>query len=201
MRLEPQKKGKIKIILTPQDMASFGVSYEQMDYGDPRTRRILTHLLETARLRAGFLCPDGAKLLIEAFPTLEGGCTILFTVLGCGTDHLSRPESIFAFAFPTLEALGKAAAHLEAQRTLPGADECRCSLYRLPGEYRILCRLQHPLSTGTGQRKEQPPCHRELLRRGRYAGTGHLAAAYCGEHGQLLASQNALKKLARCWEE
>ena len=58
MRFVPQKKGRLKVILSPQDMDSFGVTYSQMDYSDLKTRRILAGVLESARRQTGFCCPQ-----------------------------------------------------------------------------------------------------------------------------------------------
>lgn len=199
MRFEPQKNGKLKVTLAPRDMASLGITYEQMDYSDPQTRSILTRLLEAARKRSGFSCPDNARLLIELFPTLEGGCSILFTVLEqrAKVNPTAQAEQTFAFAFPSLDPLGQAAAKLERQNSLPDSYGCRCSLYRLGEEYRLLCQLRHPADP---DQQREHPCLRELLRRGRQAGRGALAAAYCDEHGELIISQYALKQLAQCWK-
>ena len=194
MRFVPQKKGRLKVILSPQDMDSFGVTYSQMDYSDLKTRRILAGVLESARRQTGFCCPEGSRLLIELFPVLKGGCVIVFTVLepAGGGCFEQGPEEIFVFAFPRLEPLGQAARTL-AEKPIPKG--CRCALYRLGEEYRIVCHLPQPLSDPAGH-----PCRRELLRHGRCAGTGELAEAYCEEHGTLLAPQDALQKLAECWK-
>ena len=203
MRFVPQKKGRLKAILSPEDMDSFGVTYSQMDYGDVKTRRLLAWVLESARRQTGFRCPESTRLLIELFPVLKGGlgglgglggCVIVFTILEqMGTERpAQRAEEVFVFAFSPLEPLGQAAAAL-AGRSFPRG--CRCALYRLGEEYRIVCHLPRPLRD-----LNEHPCRRELLRRGRCAGTGELAEAYCEEHGTLLAPQNALEKLAVCWK-
>lgn len=197
MRFEPQKKGKLKVILTPQDMASLNLTYDQMDYNDRKTRLLLSKLLETARQKGRFLYPDNSRLLIELFPTLEGGCVLLFTILAAGGQEPSAANDTFAFSFQSLEPLGQTAARLDALQALPGSEGCVCTLYRLNEEYRLLCQLRRPIGP---DRQRSHPCLKELRKHGREAGTGRIAAAYCEEHGALLAAQDALKKHALCWK-
>ena len=148
MRFVPQKKGRLKVILSPQDMDSFGVTYSQMDYSDLKTRRILAGVLESARRQTGFCCPESSRLLIELFPVLKGGCVIVFTVLepAGGGCFEQGPEEIFVFAFPRLEPLGQAARTL-AEKPFPKG--CRCALYRLGEEYRIVCHSPSATRPGT----------------------------------------------------
>ena len=57
------------------------MTYEQLDYANEPTRRMMEALLRSAGGVTGF---DGGKgrLLIEVFPAPEEGCVIYFTRLG-----------------------------------------------------------------------------------------------------------------------
>jgi len=200
MRFEPQKKNKLKVILSPKDLSSSGLTYAQLDYNDQRTRLLLSRLLDSARQKGIFAYPDQSRLLIELFPTFEGGCVIFFTVLDSQVFQERKDfsaQKIFAFSFRNLEDLGRPAARLDALKALPDPKECSCSLYRLQDEYRIVCQFERPVSP---ENYLNHPCFKELCKYGRPAGTGPVAAAYCEEHGELLAAQDALKKLAMCWK-
>ena len=197
MRFEPQKKDRLKVILSAQELALLGLSYAQLDYNDQRTRLLLSRILDSARQKGRFSYPDNSRLLIELFPTLEGGCVILFTVLDFQVQKKPPAQKTFTFAFGSLEDLGKTAAKLDSLGFLPDPGGCLCRLYRFPDEYRIACQLEHPASP---EKQMKHPCLKALCKYGRPAGTGPVAAAYCEEHGELLAGQDALKKIALCWE-
>lgn len=80
MNIKLLHKHKLQITLTAQDLAQLGITYESLDYVDPKTRKAITRLLERAQEETGF-SPQGCKLLIEAYPLSRGGCVVCFTTL------------------------------------------------------------------------------------------------------------------------
>ena len=100
MRFEKISPEKIRITLTEQDLEEYRLTYQQMDYNDPKTRSILQTLLVLAEEKTDFSCPDHSRLLIELFPAPGSGCTVSFTLL-------SIPEKTrcWVYGFSNLEIL------------------------------------------------------------------------------------------------
>lgn len=75
-----QKDNRICIRLTREDMVELDITYEELDYSNVETRRVLWTLLDEARHKLGRNISLTQKMLVEAVPDHEGGCTIYFTV-------------------------------------------------------------------------------------------------------------------------
>ena len=72
---------KLKIMLTAADMEKYDLRVEEIDYDNTHTRRALWEILDEAKLQSGF---DAAsdKVLIQLYPSRDGGCEIFVTKLG-----------------------------------------------------------------------------------------------------------------------
>lgn len=81
MKIEMQSGDKIMVELTDSDMKSLDITYEDMDYGNIETRRVIWTLLDEAKRVLGRNIDPSERMLIEAMPGENGGCTLLFTVL------------------------------------------------------------------------------------------------------------------------
>lgn len=75
-----QKDNRICVKLTHEDMVELDITYEELDYSNIETRRVLWTLLDEARHKLGRKISLAQKMLVEAMPDHEGGCTIYFTV-------------------------------------------------------------------------------------------------------------------------
>ena len=75
-----QTDNRICVRLTYEDMVELDITYEELDYSNIETRRVLWTLLDEARHELGRNIHLTQKMLIEAMPDNEGGCTIYFTV-------------------------------------------------------------------------------------------------------------------------
>lgn len=80
MKIKAQTDNRICIELTHEDMVELDITYEELDYSNIETRRVLWTLLDEARLQLGRNIRLTQKMLIEAVPNDNGGCTIYFTV-------------------------------------------------------------------------------------------------------------------------
>ena len=80
MKIKAQTDNRICIELTQEDMLELDITYEELDYSNIETRRVLWTLLDEARLKLGRNISLTQKMLIEAIPGDKGGCTIYFTV-------------------------------------------------------------------------------------------------------------------------
>ena len=71
---------KLKITLSPEDIAEYNIDPDDSDYENPKTRRAFWRILDVARERCGFKI-SGDKLLIQFYPAAGGG-EIFVTKLG-----------------------------------------------------------------------------------------------------------------------
>ncbi len=72
---------KIKIMLTPEEVLARGIRIEDTDYDDPEIRRIFRKILEEASEKAKFELGK-EKLLVQAYPSRDGGLELFVTKLG-----------------------------------------------------------------------------------------------------------------------
>ena len=80
MTVIPEGTGKIKIILSSQDVKMLGITVSSLDCSNPDTRRMLRTLFKSAAKSIGL--PDTSdRLLIEAYPHKDGGGVLYFTQL------------------------------------------------------------------------------------------------------------------------
>ena len=100
---------KLKIIMTPEDAARYDFSTASADYDSPDTRRLFWRILDEAGEAVGF-DPKGDKVLIQFYPSKDGGCEIFVTKLGVlsasaarlvtkseNVTMLSRTRSLYRF--------------------------------------------------------------------------------------------------------
>ncbi|MBO5935617.1 MAG: adaptor protein MecA [Clostridia bacterium] len=80
MKIKAQTDNRICIELTHEDMLELDITYDELDYSNIETRRVLWTLLDEARLELGRNISLTQKMLIEAIPDNNGGCRIYFTV-------------------------------------------------------------------------------------------------------------------------
>lgn len=75
-----QMDNRICVKLTSQDMIELDITYDELDYSNIETRRVLWTLLDEARHKLGKNIHLTQKMIVEAVPDNDGGCTIYFTV-------------------------------------------------------------------------------------------------------------------------
>lgn len=72
--------GKIKIMLSPEDMKRYSLNAEELDYNDQKTRVKVWRILDHIKKNHGF-DPEGDKLLIQFYPSKDGGAELFVTKL------------------------------------------------------------------------------------------------------------------------
>lgn len=127
-------ESKIKIVLTEEERASYGLGASAPDISGPGARRSFWRILDMAKKDVGF-DPSGDKILIQLYPIKNGGCEIFVTKLGILPESsarlvsksnkvamLSKKNSLYAF--DDYEDLIKAARAVRAVSgdTLPQSD-------------------------------------------------------------------------------
>lgn len=74
------ESGRIKIVLTTDDTRELGISMAKIDCSDPDTRLLLRAVFQLAAYRLGKNFRS-KRLLIEAYPHINGGGILYFTPL------------------------------------------------------------------------------------------------------------------------
>ena len=74
-------KEKLKIILTHEDLRSFEMDEDDLDYANTETKRMLWDILHQAKSSVGFNA-DGHRVLVQLYPSRHGGCEMFVTRLG-----------------------------------------------------------------------------------------------------------------------
>ena len=189
MKIVSPQENKIVVELTSDDLTELDITYEEMDYGNIETRRVIWTILDRARHTLSRDIDPSGKMLIETVPTPEGGCVLYITVLetpphslGCrGVLRIHKERTRFTYAFASLDDLTACAARIRESVREP----CRSSLFLLDGQYRLTVHSALP-----------PRRVRTLLAEyGVPCADGALPDAFLREHGKLLAEDDAIEKL------
>lgn len=120
MQIDFSDGGCLSVMVSDEELASMGMSFEKLDWHDPETRNVLHTLLQVAKHEVGYI-PYGT-VLVEALP-LEGGCLFLIT-----PEDTKTPDAPEIFRIPDAETLLQLAAAI-GRDTPPG------SLYRTENGY------------------------------------------------------------------
>lgn len=81
MEIQAGTGGKICVTLTKKDLQDLDITYEELDYSNIETRRVIWTILDQARKVLGKSITLDNKLLINAMPANDGGCCLEFTQL------------------------------------------------------------------------------------------------------------------------
>ncbi len=79
MKIEADGEEKISVTLTEADMQELDITYEEMDYSNIETRRVIWTILDEARRVLGKNIDIDNRLLVQVSPADCGGCIIRFT--------------------------------------------------------------------------------------------------------------------------
>ncbi|MBQ8508746.1 MAG: adaptor protein MecA [Clostridia bacterium] len=176
--------GKLKLMLTKDDLDHYELDCDCIDCDNPSTRRALRSMLDDARRLSGF---DAAsdKIFVQLYPSKDGGAEIYITKLNTPAADLMEPvddnrkvtvSDVWGFA--QMDDLLHACAHIE-RRGFDGdssawSDGRRC--------YLLL---------------EEKLTYRACLDRG-----GREAWSFLGDYGRNLAGGTALSYIrehCRCF--
>lgn len=199
MILELVDETRLLIILSPEDMEDYQLTFDSLDWRDGHSRKVIKEFLQLACRQKGF-CPGDSRLLIEAVPD-EEGCVLLVTMLPEEKPKRKRYRikenhpalTPFLFRFDQAENLLAAIDRVYRQFYRAKGAACSSRLYLLGGAYYLIL---------YGGRRLPCPVEILLTEYGVYQGKGSQAAAQVLEHGKLLAGEDAISllgpRLARC---
>lgn len=167
MDIQPISSNRFIVGLTIDDMIELDITYDEMDYSNIETRRVIWTILDTVRRDTGRDVDPSGNLTIEAAPDADGGCLLMFTVAS-GQNQKSETVVLKAnatriFEFENVDNL------LDFLRFLPNNASKR--IFSAEGKYRI------ELAADTAN-----SLNRELNEYGKFIGKDSLTAAYTHEH-------------------
>jgi negative regulator of genetic competence, sporulation and motility len=189
VQIESIDSSTIKITLSHQDLSRLDITYEQMDYQDPATRKALLGLLRQAQTQTGLDLTE-SKLFVEAFPDENDGCILYINLVsphpkdsgiyskGCGFN------TPLIFQMDTIEEvsglcsrLQKGMNHLVVKSSLFSQDQAYWLLLY------TYCRMEDRLIAAASEF-------------GRYMGKGSILAAMVREHSREIIAKDAIETIA-----
>lgn len=203
-------ESKLKVMLTPDDLESFEIRTEELDYSNTETKRMFWDILNRAKHSIGF-DTDGQRVLVQLYPSHSGGCEMFITKLGsvlscaegegkenvkeqdvqtplhCKTAHrpIGDKGRTGVFRFESLEIL------LQVCRRLLNVGYTGDSAAYRSDDGRYYLRLSGLDPTGFPVLDEYSflpeygsPCSPEAL------------SSYINEHGKTVCPENAVEKLS-----
>lgn len=173
MDIQPISSNKFIVGLTLDDMIELDITYDEMDYSNIETRRVIWTILDTVRKDTGRDVDPSGNLMIEAAPDPDGGCLLMFTVAS-GRNKKSETVVLKAnatriFEFENVDNL------LDFLRFMPSNASKR--IFLAEGKYRI------ELATDTAN-----SLNRIINEYGRFVGKDSLTVAYTHEHWKELST-------------
>ena len=81
LKIEANGEEKISVTLSKTDMTDFDITYDEMDYSNIETRRVIWTILDEAKKVLGKPINIDNRLLIQVSPADDGGCFLQFTQL------------------------------------------------------------------------------------------------------------------------
>ena len=71
-------ESKLKLTLAREDLAEFDLDAEDLDYSKTDTKRMFWDILSRVKRNVGFET-DGYRVLVQLFPSRDGGCEMFIT--------------------------------------------------------------------------------------------------------------------------
>lgn len=112
MELIKIDENRLKVMLTAEDLRTYDIAFDRLDYSGTETRRVIWSILDTAKKETGFDAA-GDKICIRAFRDKDGGCELFVSRV---TAPPRRTPKKHLYAFSTCEALCAACKRLSACR-------------------------------------------------------------------------------------
>ncbi len=93
MKIEAIGEEKILVALSDKDLIELDITYDEMDYSNIETRRVIWTILDEAKRSLGKPIDTDGRILIEVTPSDDGGCIMCFTTMPV-TDYKSKKKLI-----------------------------------------------------------------------------------------------------------
>lgn len=176
---------RTEIVLSSRELGEYGITYEEIDYGNIETRRLLWALQGDIQKKYGYTIPLSGRVLIEVIKEREDRVRICFSSLsGKSGDENSLKQLVKSSTCPVIAEFSDLEDMLSASSLLdPGI---KSSLFEKNGKYRII------FSPLPEEREELIFC---LCEFSDISEGSPDEAARCGESWNLLAVNNAVCRL------
>lgn len=186
MRMEAIDSHRIAVELTSEDLKKLDITFEEMDYANIETRRVIWTLLDEARKTLHCDIDPSGRLLVEAVPLPNGGCILQFTVPQGDIVHTVRPCTVgesLVYEFNSSDDLLKA-----SKRLMKSGEKLDSELFLSPDDkrYRLIV---HPNAPGNS-------VSMILSEHGELCGKGAFIAAFTREHYFSVLNGDALERMA-----
>ncbi len=200
---------KLKIILTKEDMTSFDISNENLDYSSAKTRKALGSILEKAKEQTGFDTKND-RLYIQVFPSVDGGCEMFLTRRARLLPEPSMPQCSFfkrksSLSFEQNYENGKyiVASHniddiIELCTRMKKEGFCgSSSLYSLNDEYLLTLNFKRRFPSFTKERDYDEQARFSFIcDYGSVSYADELPQAYINEHAVALIKDTAVETIS-----
>lgn len=125
----------IEVVLSREELQALDITYENLDYANTETRRVLWTVLDEAGNTLGCEIDLSGRMLIEARPDGDGGCILDFTLYPQTKTKAKQPQSVkekqvLLFETDSADALLGAVCAIQA--------DVRADLYLQNGIFRLL---------------------------------------------------------------
>lgn len=191
MKIELLDDKTVKVLLSKLDMYNLNLTYDEMDYKSPGTKKVLMQLLDEVKKQIKVDMTKG-KLFIEAFPYADGGC-ILYVNLLDGTELSSPSMKKKKTGFDTpiiccLEGINDLSALAIRLASDFSHMILKSTLYLMNKKYYLVlytyCKMDSKISA-------------IISEYGKLFGKGAVTAAIIFEHGELIIAENAINLLKK----
>ena len=140
MKIDSGSDGKITVALSNEDMNELDITYDELDYSNIETRRVIWTLLDKAGQTLGKSISTDSKLLIEVLPAKDGGCILHFTFLPAADSKAKKRlimkkemEPLLFTAFDDCDLIDCTKIIADMKKTLASV-EC----YKYKGKFRFI---------------------------------------------------------------
>ena len=184
MNIDMPQNGRLEFRLDRQDLSEFNITFDELDYSNIETRRVVWTLIDIARKNLHTDFDLTGRLLVEVYPESQGGCKLCITSLPKEELNINIVAKqifttyVFEFSADDLLDLAKQIKKLPVKH-----DDGE--LFSNGEKFRLIV----PISDSQRQLKAM------LSEYGILKGDDEFTLSYTREHWESVLSANALKRL------
>lgn len=191
MQITVRNDHRAEVLLSAGEMEHYGITYEEMDYSDAETRRMLWSLISDIKKLSGLSLSLAGRLLIEVMKEKSGNVRICFTELESKlSDPASFKQLVKSEAMPVVAEFTDIeniiSLSFSAEKCIPNA------LYEKNGKYRVICFCDE---------KDKEWLEAVLSEFGHLTQNSRLETALCQEGWHCIIGENALGFLRQVFSE
>lgn len=139
MKIEADGEEKIAVTLTERDMQDFDITYDEMDYSNIETRRVIWTILDEAKRVLGKPINIDNRLLIQVSPGEDGGCIMHFSQLNDSPLHQKKKLVMKKDAEPVVFCAFDCNAFIDATRIIKDSSTGNSAeLFTMNEDYYII---------------------------------------------------------------